>query len=315
LYQFDPDPYLLHTGIPDLDRIIGGFKRRELICILGGYKGKKSFAGIHIGGWACLQGKTVFHITHENTREETEERYDRWAGAMCHRVDGGKPVKLWHYDGEKMQSSMVEVPCITDIDARLAARNRLRRFGGRLIIKKFPMGHCRFRDLVQYLDYMEQMYGLVPDLLINDYPDIMDLEVGHDNNLRHALNKIYIAHKGLADERNIAVLAFSQAVRKAIRAQRLSMRDFAEDIRKLANVDMALAVCQTDQQALTSMGSIYVLAARGEKMDQGCGIVMNLDVGQFCTQSFHMKFITESEAKVAKRRDDADGTTGQESDE
>lgn len=284
--------FVMSSGISHLDKYVRGFKRQELICVMGGPKGKKSYCLTHMGGMALLHGLNVVHISHENSQQETEERYDRWAGGLCSREDEGQEISLYSYDAtrKRMQSEQIVVPCITDSARRRAARARLQAYGGRLFVKKFPMGTCSFSDLTLYLDYLERQENFVPDVLINDYPDIMRLNGKSEEQKRHQLNEIYIQLKGLADERKLVVFICSQVNRQAIRSKRPSMKDFAEDIRKAANIDLGFSICQTDEQAVSGTGSLYILAGRRGVMDVGCGIVMNIKTGQFCSDSYEMKF-------------------------
>jgi len=280
------------------------FHREELVCILGGYKGKKSWACIHIGRQALLNGLNVLHLSHENSLKETRWRYDRMFGSLASEdywPDRLVPVQyLDEATGRLRQKEMLR-PNVLDSAARKQARKTMRRFGGRLIIKKYPMGSCDMREAERLLDYLERYENFVPDLFINDYPDIMKPLDG-TKPTRDQLNESYIYHKRLVDERKMLGIVPSQATRAAIRSKKLTMKDFAEDIRKLANIDTAIGVCQTDVQADIGLGTLYVVAARRGKMDCGCGIVMNLDVGQFASDSFPVKL----GVRVADEEDDSD---------
>ena len=163
------------------------------------------------------------------------------------------------------------------------------------------MGSCSNKKLERYMDYLETYEDFVPDILINDYPDIMAPD-DPTQATRDQLNTSYITHKRWGDERNMLVAVVSQATRAAIRSKRLTMKDFAEDIRKLANVDCAIGVCQTDAQALTNLATLYVVAARRGKMDVGAGVIMNLDAGQVFSDSFKI----DLGVKVADEESDSD---------
>ena len=270
------------------------FHRKELVCVLGGMKGKKSWSGHHFGVQGLLRGLNVLHISHENSEEECEERYDRMAGAIANVNFEFDPVNVRFYDEEHqtLASQKQMRPCIKDSAARKDARRLLQKFGGRLIIKKYPMYYADMREIERYLDYQETFESFVPDLLINDYPDVQKPLDGKKAT-RDQINETYMYNKRLVDERNMLGLVFSQATRAAIRAKRLTRKDFAEDIRKLANVDTAIGVCQTDAQAKMDIATLFVIAARVGVEDVGCGIVMNLDIGQFASDSFPVKFGVE----------------------
>ena len=286
MYYFDDDDFIMPTGFDDLGTVKPGYKRGEFISALGGYKGGKSWFGIHTGKVGLLHGLNVLHISHENSLQETAERYDRDIGSLIRKSDEGKKL-YFHFvdkDGTVKNERMVR-PSIADVEERKKARRTMETYGGRLIIKKYPPQTCTIYDLEEYLDYLEIYRNFVPDLLINDYADIMK-PINQRQEMRNNLNDIYLHHKRLADDRNMVVVTMSQSTRKAIRSSRLRMSDLAEDIRKAANVDTLLGICQDDDQAQASLGKMYILASRTGRMDFGCNFVQNLDFGHFCTQTY-----------------------------
>ena len=279
----DNGEILTPTGIPALNGIIGGYKRKQLLCFMGGPKGKKSWALMHVAKPALLHGLNVLHISHEMTDEEVQRRYDRMFGALVKEKEPQEvTVEIRNEQGvtEKIQRTYNTV---YDTKAVARAREAMQSFGGRLVIKKYPMGGCSMSEIYRLLDHLEDFEGFVPDILLNDYVDIMKGQDGQET--RHKLNDLYMAHKGLADDRSILVVTASQVRREAIRRPILTLKDFAEDIRKAANVDLAIAVCQTDAQIKVDRARLYVVASRGGGMDRYSAIHMNLDIGQFCMWS------------------------------
>lgn len=277
---------LVTMGLPDFDNL-RVLKRQELIVFLGGPKGKKSFAVTHLGTQGLLHGANVLHISHENSQQEVVDRYDRMIVGATHRYwvkDEKVKVAFIDETTERLSYEYQTRPCLRDDAVSLQARSVMRKFGGRLIVKKYPMYSATAEELERYLDYLERFENFVPDIMINDYPDIM--KTNPNNATRDNLNILYMTHKRWADDRNMLVAVVSQARREAIRAKRLTMKDFAEDIRKLSNVDLAIGICQTDAQSEAGLAVLYVLAARTGRSDVGCGIVQNLDIGQFATQSY-----------------------------
>ena len=281
--SYDDTDILIPTGIPALNSIIKGYRRKQLLCFMGGPKGKKSWALMHITKPALLRGLNVLHISHEMTEEEVQRRYDRMFGVLT-KESSSKNYLIETRD-ESGNKNTKEIFCNSVFDSKAVAkaRQKMRHFGGRLIIKKYPMGACTMDEIFRYLDYLEDFESFIPDVLLNDYVDIMS---GNGRTeLRHRLNDLYIAHKGLADERSILVATVSQIRRSAIRRPILTLADFAEDIRKAANVDTAIAVCQTDEQVKVEQAKLYVVANREAGIDRWVGIGMNLDIGQFCLWS------------------------------
>jgi replicative DNA helicase len=287
---------LMTTGIEALDNLIKGYRRSQFVCLMGGYKGMKSWACMHLAKTAMLHGLNVLHISHEMTVAQIEARYDMMVGSMVsHHQPDDVSFLRWSddEDAENLNATnwgwkreIIERPTIWDPVAVNAARRKLRRFGGKLVVRKYPMGSCSMSDIYAYLNHLETYEKFIPDVIINDYADIMAPLNSNDH--RDNLNKLYVAHKRLADERNILVVTVSQVTRDAIRKEVLSMKDFAEDIRKAGNVDLALAICQSDNQKRNGFASMFVVANRDGVMDCGCRIGTNLDAGQFCFWSAPM---------------------------
>ena len=244
----------------------------------------KSWCGMHLVRTALVRGLKVLHISHEMTVEEIEQRYDMMFGAMVSKLEPAK-VEYSKYvlvEGKgKLERYTETRPSVFEIDKVREVRKKVERFGGELIIRKYPMGACTMAEIDRYVHYLENYEGFVPDVFFNDYADIMR-SPSASRETRHQLNEIYIDHKRLADERNMLVVTVSQARREAIRAARISVKDFAEDIRKAGNIDIGIAVCRTEEQAENDMAVLWVVAGRNVPQDVGCVIGTNLQIGQFC---------------------------------
>jgi hypothetical protein len=126
----------------------------------------------------------------------------------------------------------------------------------------------------------------VPDVIVNDYPDIMRLPLAESSSTRDKINQCYIELKRIADERNLAVLVPSQTTREALDKIRLSRKDFAEDIRKLANVDLVVALAQSEALAKENRMRITVLASRSDEDRYECLVSQNIRVGQAVVDSW-----------------------------
>jgi len=104
-----------------------------------------------IGAWA--QGTVV---THELTEIEVEMRMDMMWGAMVNEKEP-KEVKIKTRDESGKFDTIVDTrPSVYDIDAVSKSRDVMMRFGGRLIIKKYPINTCTMEELNRFLDYLEQ---------------------------------------------------------------------------------------------------------------------------------------------------------------
>lgn len=282
----DRPEYLVGTGVPAMDQMIGGLRRRQLSSWMGCYKGLKTWGLMSLANIGLMGGLRVCYISHEVTQEELELRFD-----MMHTARGTEMIGeqiTYHAvnrDGSAIEPVTTWVRSVYD-DKRAVERGRVavRHFGGELIIRKYPMGQCTTHEIDRYLNYLETFENFVPDIVIIDYIDIMNLG---DGETRDKLNRGYIWAKGLADERNIHVATASQANREAIRKARASMKDFAEDIRKAGNVDVAFAICRTELEVQHNLGHFLVIANRSGPMDVMCTFSPCPTIGQFCLSSWN----------------------------
>lgn len=280
---------ILPLGLEVLDNIIKRpMCRTDLVCIFGGFKGKKSFSLVYFGMRALLRGLNVLHITHELSLEDTEERYDRGLGSLTNDVDAtieGVDFEEVDDDGNVMQVRKIYPKNTQDLEAVKKVRRKASRFGGRLIIKKYPMGTCTMGELRRYIEYLEMYENFVPDVVINDYPEKMKIPSGES---RHdAINDFYLDLKGLADEKKFLMIIASQVTRDALKRSKLKQGDSAEDIRKIGNVDLALGISQVGESG--NRMCAHVMANRHGPQGVGCLFAQNLDIGQFCYKTWPMK--------------------------
>lgn len=294
-------------GIEPLDKYFKDLKKGRFVCILGGHKGKKSWFAMHIALQAILQGRNVLHVSHEMQLDQVEQRYDMMLGGLANDKDIEKvSIRLSDNAGEIVDEYEKEVKHVWNIQEVKRVRNIYKKFGGRLIIKKYPPNTCSIMELERYLDKLRDIDNFVPDLLINDYADIMKLGGGQNTQTRDKINECYLQHKKIADERNILVITISQSNREGTRSSFIGRSNFAEDIRKLGNVDAAVAISQTNRQAQEQEARVYVLASRSGRDDYGCYIRMNLDIGQFCYNAYeNSKIICESSDIGNNKKDDS----------
>ncbi len=280
LEEYQEEFLICPTGFELIDERIRGIKRKQLICILGGAKGKKSWTCHMIGKQALLHGRKVLHISHENSAEETEKRYDM----MFYGLSGepkGETIVFEELDesGDIVKKWSEYVSSVYDQRLTLDRRKFFKKFGGELVIKKYPQTQCTFGEVERYVNYLEAYEEFVPDIIINDYPDVMRLGGGGES--WDKLNDIYGKFKGMADERNIAVIVPSQVKNKYLTAKKLDKSAPAGDTRKIANVDMMLSVNQVPDEETKMMA--YVLGNRNGPDNFGCMFSTNLNIGQLAT--------------------------------
>ena len=279
--------YLIPTGINALDRMIGGYQRKQFVVICGGYKGGKTWALMDIARTGLMHGKKVLFISHEVGQDELELRFDMMFSSRG-TSQIGKVIECKYYDKKRHElcTKSMEIRSVFENGIVQKARTRLARMGGRMQIKKYPMGQCSFAEIERYLNYLETYESFVPDIICNDYADIMDQNGGRED-LRHQLSRIYIQHKGLADERNILVVTASQIATQYLLKKSIPQNAPAEDKRKIGHADIMLGIARTEEMVKEGMGRICIMANRsGSHQFAACQFSSCLDVGQFCLDSW-----------------------------
>lgn len=294
-YESDVGEKLMNLGIEVLgDRVT--LSRGEFICILGGGKGKKSWFCVHLASTALGNGHNVLYISHEMSAQQVETRFDMlFGGVVSKEYYKEVPFTITNDKGEITKEYTKTMSTVYNLKQVRRGRRAAKRFGGNLIIKKYPMGVCSMGEVNRYLDYLETFEHFIPDVIINDYPDIMRLPLSDSAQERDKINRCYIEHKRIADERNILVIVPSQTTREALEKANLSKKDFAADIRKLANVDMVIALAQTKALAKEGRMKITILGARSDEDNFSCYISQNIRIGQMVVDSWLEQWSNDDE--------------------
>jgi len=293
---------MMPTGIGALDKLIHGYWRGQLVVCLAGYKAGKTWWMIHTCLTALKKGLNVVHISHEVDQEEMEIRLDMALTART--TDEDLEGREYTFEVLNEETGRTELKkrkyrwLWKDPNRISQARKALSKRGGRLFVKKYPMGQCTPADVEAYLSYLEASQGFVPDLISIDYIDIMDLSKLDKRELRHQLNQGYIWAKGLADQKQAVVITVSQVRREAVQKRWVSMKDVAEDARKAGNCDIMLAIGKGPEEIKRGLAGVMVLANRSGRQDCGCMVSQNYNVGRFCLASWIGEHERENDQQV-----------------
>jgi hypothetical protein len=129
--------------------------------------------------------------------------------------------------------------------------------------------------------------GFIPDSIAIDYPDILAPEDGRITG-RERIDQTWKTLKGMTDEMHCCIFAPSQANRGSFDKKNVVQTDAAEDIRKIANCDLFLAINQTPQEKRASVTRISRIASRDADFDQYRSVIclQQLALGQICLDSY-----------------------------
>jgi hypothetical protein len=144
----------------------------------------------------------------------------------------------------------------------------------------------------------EDSEGFVPDVVIFDYADIMLPERGDD--FRHGQNSIWMAMRGLSQERHCLVATATQADADSYDCHLQSMRNFSEDKRKYGHVTSMFSLNQSPDEKERGLMRLGHLVARETdfSLKHTVTVLQCLRIGSPVLGSFDTP--SETKAKEAK---------------
>lgn len=289
----DDDYQAFPTGIKEIDSLQLGPARKRLHLLLGLYGKGKSRWLLQLAKYAMMHRLKVVYLSWELSETEIAQRFFQCLFSISKR---GKDETFQtfevnsggHYIGH-LEQKIFDRPAFTDFDIRHQLRKHMQVWGEDrlpLIIKQFPTGWGTVKDVEAYLDALQGVEKFIPDLIIVDYPDLMEVDIKFQ---RESLGKIYKDFRGLAIKRNAAVAAVSQINREGEGAQTLSGKHVAEDFKKMATADVVMTYNQTLSEHALGLARIYVAKGRTDQDRFTVLLSQMYGLGQFCMDSVMMR--------------------------
>ena len=277
---------IIPMGIPDLDRNGACPARKKYLLIVAETSTGKSWAAVHIGKSAMMNGFRTLHVTLEMSEDEVSQRYvqmfcsvgKREANAVLTRFGKGENGKI-----NEFIKNRVKRPTLEDKGIASKLEKHLRPLKGkpRLHIQEFPSGMLTMNRLKSFLDYFEAVKGVIFDCMIVDYPDLME----HDSkNKRNELEKIAVDLRGIAAARNMAVVGLSQ-VNESKTGKVIKTGRAHEGRAKEHTADIILSLNQTEDEYEMGFIRIHTAKVRGDKKSFTVLVSQALGIGQFCVDS------------------------------
>lgn len=285
--EFDPFP----TGIKEFDDMKVGPAPGELFVILAPPNRGKTTGLVHIGKTCVRHGLKVMHVTLEMSEEKMSRKYIQGMFSFSTSKEEGRFATFETDEMNRFSSinfKTITRPIINHHnDSRNMITKKMEHFKGRwkLYIKRFPTNGLTIKGLEAYLDGMERFHNFVPDVLIVDYADLM--QIGSAN-LRIDTGIVYKDLRRIAIERNTAVITASQTNRLAEDVKVITIKHLGEDYSKAATSDNIIAYCQTAAEAKLGLARLFLAKARDEEREQTILISQCYRMGQFCTDSILM---------------------------
>lgn len=284
----DSDEAAMLTGIEALDNLGIGPARKTLFTLLAPLNRGKSWGLAHLGKWALLQQLGVLHITLEMSDTKTVGRYLQSFFSITKRqAEVRVPTMLRGRSGELTDVSFEQVmrPSLEDPGIRAYLASKVRREfrkRPRLLVKSFATGQLSINALNAYLDNLERFEKFVPDVVIIDYADLMQID---PKNRREEIGSNFINLRGIAVERNLAMITASQTNREGINAKVIDETNLSEDVSKGFTADTIITYNQTQAEHAMSLARLYVSKHRDGDARMMALITQAYAMGQFCLDS------------------------------
>jgi len=227
------------TGIGELDGILGGG-------LMPGTLGV-AMAPTNVGKTATLcnfavsgarSGKRILYISLEDGKVQIGSRLE----AIC----TGTPISgLPIADGDKAKEILDKISTLP----------------GHIYIQEYPAGQVSIERINALIKLMDT-HGKKPDLVVLDSADLIALP--RTDEMRLALDRIYINLRGYASENRVAIWTASQANRRGMEARTVTNIHTAESIGKTFTADIVITINQTADEYPNRM-RIFVAKARNAR--------------------------------------------------
>lgn len=281
------------TGIPELDRAELGPARGELHLFVGPMKRGKTWWLLHLTKQALLHRLPTVYITLEVSPQIIAGRLLQSFFGMTRRESDAAVSGRFDIDDQgRLRGIRVEeiakkvaltsVAGMTRIKKAYSDRNLVARISEFLRIQSFPTGGLRIKELNAYLENLVSFERFMPAVVVVDMASLMYLDI---KNYRLALGMVMKELRGIAVERNCAMVTASQSNRASLTARTITEGHAAEDISQIGIADVAITYNQTPEERELNVARLYVAVARNSVDKWSVGITQSYGTGQFCTGS------------------------------
>lgn len=256
-----------------------------------------------------MGGLRALHVSLEMSEERVSQRYMQNIFSIARRRDKILRTVFELDDLERLTSFRTKhiEPKLTLRDPKIKKilRAKTRSWGtrlGRLVIKDFPTGSLTVDQLDSYLEYLASAKKFYPDVVIVDYPELMDTR-GRDR--RDRIGENIIGLRGVAVRRNLAMVCPSQGGRASIDAKEVTSNMVAEDIRKVDTADIVLTYSRTKAEERLNLGRLHVAHARNEEGGRTILLSQSYATAQYVVSSTALqRAYWERLKEVSGERDD-----------
>lgn len=162
-----------------------------------------------------------------------------------------------------------------------------KEYGSNLRLLAYPAFSANISRMRGDIQNLIDVKGFITDHIALDYADILAPEDARVTG-RDRIDETWKTLKRMSDELHCSIFTGSQSNRGSIDKKNVVQQDAAEDIRKIANSDLFLAINQTPQEKKSKITRISKIAKRDGVFDQYESVIVlqQLDLGQICLDSY-----------------------------
>lgn len=284
-----PEEDMIFTGIKVLDDLEHVPTRKELYILMALPGRGKSWFLVHLAKAALLQRKKVLHISLELGENRLIARYfQAFFGIASKPTDIQLRNALFDTDkfGNILRINFVDVPPVRNLREEgieeFLSKKMQNLLKPQLLIKEFPTGTLSIQKFKAYLDNLESYYNFIPDIILLDYLDLMDIDV---DKLRIDLGRTAVELRGIAIERNLAMVTVAQSNRVGEDKVWLTRKNLGEDYSKVKTADVLITYNQLPREKKDGLARLLVDKGRNNRDGDAILISQNYSLGQFCLSS------------------------------
>jgi len=212
----------------------GGLGPGELGCIMAATGGGKSWMLGAIAAQAVSAGKVVFHYSLENGTKLAAERYDSlFTGIVSQK--------------HKLNKDKI--------------RHKVESLTGNLIIKVYPTKTASVRTIVSHMERCKAT-GVVPDLIIVDYADLLRPSSKASDSKYEELGGIYEELRGMGGILNVPVWTASQVNRDGTEDEIIRVSAIADSYAKAFVSDFIMSISRKDKDKISNTARVHIVKNR-----------------------------------------------------
>ena len=158
-------------------------------------------------------------------------------------------------------------------------------------VRCFPSDTLTCERIDQELDIMEAEDGFIPDVLIDDYFDIMVSKLSDKQEARHQINDVWKNIRRISQQRMIAVIGGTQTNQGVFKEGKVSQNSMSEDKRKMGHVTAMVGIAALpDEKESGIIKANMVVKRHGYfNVNRMCHVLQCLEIGRACLGSYFAK--------------------------